>query len=102
MLEDLGAHPSYDFSGLTRTSSPDYHRTILRLSTSSKSRQFFKKELSARASPPSDLTLSARGADDTLRPVMGWWIFVKQEDGLEKRAKAASGRRSGRGRGTRF
>jgi hypothetical protein len=32
-----------------------------------------------------DRTLSARGADDTVQPVAGWWLFVKDEEKLKKR-----------------
>ncbi|KAJ7431617.1 hypothetical protein B0H11DRAFT_843662 [Mycena galericulata] len=32
-----------------------------------------------------DPTLSARGADDTVQPVAGWWLFVKDEEKLVKR-----------------
>jgi hypothetical protein len=32
-----------------------------------------------------DRALSARGADDTVQPVAGWWLFVKDAEKLEKR-----------------
>ncbi|KAJ7050624.1 hypothetical protein C8F01DRAFT_1067464 [Mycena amicta] len=32
-----------------------------------------------------DRALSARGTDDTVQPVAGWWLFVKDEEKLEKR-----------------
>ncbi|KAF7368454.1 hypothetical protein MVEN_00168500 [Mycena venus] len=36
-----------------------------------------------------DCTLSASGADDTVRPIAGWWLFVKDEERMEKRAETA-------------
>jgi hypothetical protein len=38
-----------------------------------------------------DFVLSLGGRDDTMRPVVGWWLFVKDEDGkrMKRRAKEA-------------
>ncbi|KAJ7649570.1 hypothetical protein DFH06DRAFT_1095034 [Mycena polygramma] len=38
-----------------------------------------------------DRALSVRGADDTMRPVTGWWMFIKEESGMEQRAAEAYG-----------
>ncbi|KAF7333295.1 hypothetical protein MSAN_02424600 [Mycena sanguinolenta] len=35
-----------------------------------------------------DKTLSAGGKDDTVSPVLGWWLFVKDENEEKMRAKA--------------
>ncbi|KAJ7035401.1 hypothetical protein C8F04DRAFT_1233656 [Mycena alexandri] len=33
--------------------------------------------------------LSASGEDDTVRPIAGWWLFVKDEKGMDKRSESA-------------
>jgi hypothetical protein len=42
-----------------------------------------------RVSSSHDVTLSSSGEDDTVRPVAGWWLFVKEEDEMEARAYKA-------------
>ncbi|KAF7358480.1 hypothetical protein MVEN_00898500 [Mycena venus] len=44
-----------------------------------------------RVSSSGDLALSTSGADDTVQPIMGWWLFVKDESGMEKKAANAYG-----------
>lgn len=44
-----------------------------------------------RVSSSSDPTLSVGGADDTVRPISGWWLFVKDEGQMEKKAESAYG-----------
>ncbi|KAJ6462431.1 hypothetical protein C8R45DRAFT_878602 [Mycena sanguinolenta] len=36
-----------------------------------------------------DTALSENGKDDTVRPIGGWWLFVKDETDMERRAKRA-------------
>lgn len=35
-----------------------------------------------------DSVLSLGGRDDTVRPVVGWWLFVKDEDGKRMKGRA--------------
>ncbi|KAJ7897549.1 hypothetical protein B0H14DRAFT_3589384 [Mycena olivaceomarginata] len=42
-----------------------------------------------RVSSSGDCKLSEWGADDTVRPVAGWWLFVKDEEGMQERADRA-------------
>ncbi|KAJ7880953.1 hypothetical protein B0H13DRAFT_2253138, partial [Mycena leptocephala] len=45
-----------------------------------------------RVSSSGDVSLSPGGQDDTVRPVVGWWLFVKEEKEMEvKAAQAWSG-----------
>ncbi|KAJ7206904.1 hypothetical protein GGX14DRAFT_366971 [Mycena pura] len=51
--------------------------------------------IGTHVSSSGDCTLSASGADDTVRSVAGWWLFVKNEKGLDKRAENAYGQMYG-------
>ncbi|KAJ7882030.1 hypothetical protein B0H14DRAFT_3082520 [Mycena olivaceomarginata] len=42
-----------------------------------------------RVSSSGDRKLSEWGADDTVRPVAGWWLFIKDEEGMQERADRA-------------
>jgi hypothetical protein len=42
-----------------------------------------------RVSSSHDVTVSSSGEDDTVRPVVGWWLFVQEEEGMEARAAEA-------------
>ncbi|KAJ7922327.1 hypothetical protein B0H13DRAFT_2249519 [Mycena leptocephala] len=42
-----------------------------------------------RVSSSHDVRLSSSGKDDTVRPVAGWWLFVKEEERMEARAQKA-------------
>ncbi|KAJ7762050.1 hypothetical protein DFH07DRAFT_903245 [Mycena maculata] len=42
-----------------------------------------------RVSSSGDRALSASGADDTVQPVAGWWLFVKEEHMQEESARSA-------------
>ncbi|KAJ6569267.1 hypothetical protein B0H19DRAFT_938030 [Mycena capillaripes] len=46
-----------------------------------------------------DRVLSVSGTDDTVRPVAGWWLFIKKEED-EKKEKPAATRSAYRKRGT--
>ncbi|KAF8198682.1 hypothetical protein K438DRAFT_1933439 [Mycena galopus ATCC 62051] len=47
--------------------------------------------VATRVSSSGDAALSENGADDTVRPIAGWWLFVKDETDMEKRAELAYG-----------
>jgi hypothetical protein len=42
-----------------------------------------------RVSSSGDVSLSPGGEDDTVRPVVGWWLFVKEEKEMEAKAAQA-------------
>ncbi|KAF8209137.1 hypothetical protein K438DRAFT_1960868 [Mycena galopus ATCC 62051] len=42
-----------------------------------------------RVSSSGDRSLSPEGADDTVQPLVGWWLFVKDETDMEQRARNA-------------
>ncbi|KAJ6569372.1 hypothetical protein B0H19DRAFT_1209371 [Mycena capillaripes] len=48
--------------------------------------------IGTRVSSSNDRALSASGADDTMQPAAGWWMFIKQEEGMEERAAKAYGK----------
>ncbi|KAJ7249577.1 hypothetical protein C8J57DRAFT_1668506 [Mycena rebaudengoi] len=41
--------------------------------------------IGTRVSSSGDCALSVSGEDDTVRPIAGWWLFVKDEKGMDKR-----------------
>ncbi|KAJ7226539.1 hypothetical protein B0H12DRAFT_1223791 [Mycena haematopus] len=43
-----------------------------------------------RVTSSGDRALSPRGADDTVQPVLGWWLFVKDEEKMEQKSAAAA------------
>ncbi|KAJ7493372.1 hypothetical protein B0H11DRAFT_960662 [Mycena galericulata] len=42
-----------------------------------------------RVSSSGDRTLSPSGTDDTVRPLLGWWMFIKDEERMDERAREA-------------
>jgi hypothetical protein len=45
--------------------------------------------IGTRVSSSGDCALSASGEDDTVRPIAGWWLFIKDEKGMDKRSESA-------------
>ncbi|KAJ7358517.1 hypothetical protein DFH08DRAFT_1043613 [Mycena albidolilacea] len=47
------------------------------------------RNIGMHVSSSGDRKLSEWGADDTVHPVAGWWLFVKDEEGIQERADRA-------------